>query len=62
LLDYFQGIRTVSPSSPQARRCDALLLQAPPARVPAVEPEWHEVWRGSRPGDRNELFVLYRRG
>jgi len=61
LLDYFQSLRTVSESSPDAARCDALLVQASPARVPPVENEWHEVWRGSRPGDRNELFVLYRR-
>ncbi|HZZ91781.1 MAG TPA: glycosyltransferase family 39 protein [Usitatibacter sp.] len=62
LLDYFQGIRTVRESSPEARECDALLLQAQPSRAPVVEPGWHEVWRGSRPGDRNELFILYRRG
>jgi 4-amino-4-deoxy-L-arabinose transferase-like glycosyltransferase len=62
LLDYFQGIRTVSESSPRAGECDALLLQAQPSRAPIVEPGWHEAWRGSRPGDRNELFILYRRG
>ena len=30
-------------------------------RVPEVGPKWTEVWRGSRPGDRNELFILYGR-
>jgi 4-amino-4-deoxy-L-arabinose transferase-like glycosyltransferase len=62
LLDYFQGLRTVSEDSPDASQCDALLLQAAPNRRIDVRPGWHEVWRGSRPGDRNELFVLFRRG
>ena len=22
---------------------------------------WDEVWRGSRPGDRHELFILYQK-
>jgi len=61
LLDYFQGLRTVPVSSPQAASCDALLVQAAPTRTPAIDPRWTEVWRGSRPGDRNELFILYRR-
>jgi hypothetical protein len=38
-----------------------LLLQAPPTRVPAVDAPWVEIWRGSRPGDRHELFILYQR-
>jgi hypothetical protein len=61
LLDYFQGIRTVSERSPEAAECDALLLQASPNRPIAVDDGWHEAWRGSRPGDRTEMFVLYRR-
>jgi 4-amino-4-deoxy-L-arabinose transferase-like glycosyltransferase len=61
LLDYFQGLRTVPSDSSEAQRCDVLLLQASPNRPIAVEAGWHEVWRGSRSGDRNELFVLYRR-
>jgi len=61
LLDYFQGLRTVPPASPQAAGCDALLVQTAPGRVPAVDAGWNEVWRGSRPGDRNELFILYRK-
>ena len=37
------------------------LVQAHPQRVPEAGSEWAEVWRGSRGGDRNEVFVLYRR-
>jgi 4-amino-4-deoxy-L-arabinose transferase-like glycosyltransferase len=61
LLDYFVGIRTIRVEFPASSHCKALLAQASPLKVPAVGPEWSEVWRGSRPGDRNELFILYRR-
>ena len=61
LLDYFVNIHTVRDDIPAAAHCNALLLQATPAATPAMSPEWEEVWRGSRPGDRHEMFVLYRR-
>src|SRR5206468_5933377 len=56
LLDHFAGITTIRAEYPAASRCNALLLQAAPAGIPAVDAEWSEVWRGSRPGDRSELF------
>jgi hypothetical protein len=61
LLDYFVGLRTVREEFPMARRCRALLVQASPSRLPLPEAEWRETWRGSRPGDRNELFILSER-
>jgi len=61
LLDYFANIITVREESPAAARCRALLVQAAPLRIPAIGAEWTEAWRGSRPGDRNELFILYKR-
>jgi 4-amino-4-deoxy-L-arabinose transferase-like glycosyltransferase len=61
LLDYFAGIRTLREELPAAARCNALLVQAAPLRIPKVASGWTEAWRGSRPGDRNELFILYRR-
>jgi len=61
LLDYFAAIRTVREDLPTAARCDALLVQAHPAVVLAPGADWEETWRGSRPGDRHEMFVLYRR-
>jgi hypothetical protein len=61
LLDYFSGIRTVREEFPASWRCQALLVQASPLKIPGVGPEWQESWRGSRPADRNELFILYRR-
>jgi hypothetical protein len=61
LLDYFAGIRTVHEASPAAAGCDALLVQAHPSGVLGAGVGWEEIWRGSRPGDRHEMFVLYRR-
>ena len=61
LLDYFVGLRTVALESPAAAGCRTLLVQAVPARTATVPPGWREAWRGSRPADRNELFILYRR-
>ena len=61
LLDYFVNLQTVRADLPAASRCRALLVQTAPFRPPAVGPEWTETWRGSRPGDRNELFILYRK-
>lgn len=61
LFDYFVGLRTVREEFPRAKRCRALLIQATVQRLPLAEVEWEEVWRGARPGDRNELFLLYRR-
>ncbi|MBC8022206.1 MAG: hypothetical protein H7Y14_03755 [Burkholderiales bacterium] len=61
LLDYFANIATMALDNPSSRRCSVLLVQAAPLKVAKVSPEWEEVWRGSRPGDRHELFILYRR-
>jgi len=62
LLDYFAGLRLVRPGHPDAARCDTLLAQVSPGRAAAVdEAKWREAWRGSRPGDRTEAFVVYRR-
>jgi hypothetical protein len=62
LLDYFAGIRVLRPENSDARQCDTLLAQVSPGRSPVVDARlWTETWRGSRPGDRSESFILYRR-
>jgi len=61
LLDYFANITTTPVEMPASIECGALIVQAAPLKVPAVNPEWEEVWRGSRPGDRHEMFIVYRR-
>jgi 4-amino-4-deoxy-L-arabinose transferase-like glycosyltransferase len=61
LLDYFANIETLPVELPASSHCQALLVQASPLKAPKVGAQWEEVWRGSRPGDRHELFILYRR-
>ncbi len=61
LFDYYAGIRTVREDDATAARCDAMLVQASPVKIAQADPGWSEVWRGSRPGDRTEVFILYRR-
>ena len=61
LLDYFAGLRTIPHDDARAARCGVLLVQAAPKRLQPPGPQWRETWRGSRPGDRNEAFALYRR-
>jgi len=61
LLDYFVALRTVRSDSPAALRCGLLLAQGTPLRVADPGSQWQEIWRGSRPGDRTEVFVLYKR-
>jgi 4-amino-4-deoxy-L-arabinose transferase-like glycosyltransferase len=61
LLDYFANVRTVREEAAEAAGCKALLVQATLLRSPIVASDWVEAWRGSRTGDRNELFILYHR-
>jgi hypothetical protein len=62
LLDYFAGLRVLPPGHPDAGRCGTLVAQVNHGRMPAFDASgWRESWRGSRPGDRTEAFVLFRR-
>lgn len=61
LFDYFAGLRTVREEFPMASRCKALLIQATASRQPLPEAAWEEIWRGARPGDKNEVFILYKK-
>jgi hypothetical protein len=61
LLYYFANITTTPVEAPASVLCEALIVQATPLKIPPVNPEWQEAWRGSRPGDRHELFIVYRR-
>ena len=62
LLDYFINLRSVRGDSAEAARCKVLLVQAAAEREPASPPAgWRALWRGSRPGDRHEVFILYER-
>ena len=54
-LDYFAGIRTRT----TAQDCQWLLVQSHPREKPPAR--WDKVWEGRRPGDRDEVWRLYRR-
>ena len=56
-LDYFSGIRTVP--AQRGRLCEWRLLIAD--RDYAPTPGWTEHWRGNRPSDRKERWILERR-
>ncbi len=63
LLHYYGGVLTTRAEVAEfdAYGCDVFLLQTNP-RKPDARPGagWEEFWRGSRPGDRNEAFLLFR--
>jgi 4-amino-4-deoxy-L-arabinose transferase-like glycosyltransferase len=61
LLDYFAAVRTVPVESAAGSQCPVRLVQSAPSRLGEPEPGWVEIWRGARPGDRQELLALYRR-
>ena len=55
-LDYFGGLRTQAESS----QCHWLINQMQSAEA-ADPPGWTRIWEGRRPGDRSEIWRLYRR-
>ena len=59
MLQYFGDIKTRSGAS---RVCDLLLVQGDRIARP-IEDEigWAKIWEGSRKGDQNERFRLYKR-
>jgi 4-amino-4-deoxy-L-arabinose transferase-like glycosyltransferase len=58
LLHYFGGIVT-RPARAQA--CELLLVQGRRTSIHDPGTGWDLLWEGARPGDRKELFRLYRR-
>jgi 4-amino-4-deoxy-L-arabinose transferase-like glycosyltransferase len=61
LFDYFVNLRMVREEMPASSHCNVLLVQAVPGRIPDPGPDWTSAWQGTRPGDRTEVFALYRR-
>ncbi|MBU0622860.1 MAG: glycosyltransferase family 39 protein [Gammaproteobacteria bacterium] len=59
MLQYFGNIKTRSSAT---RVCDLLLVQGDRIARP-IEDEigWEKIWEGSRKGDQNERFRLYKR-
>jgi len=61
MLDYFAGILTERLEIVADAKCEALLVQGwRSTGAPAPTSGWTAVWEGARPGDRKELYRLYR--
>lgn len=63
MLDYFAGIWTYRDDQARsnAHPCDILLVQGSTSQIYQPDDQWERIWEGSRPGDRKELYRLYRR-
>ena len=62
LFHYFAGIVTLRQErTRRADECDVHLVQGFRGKLAAPEGTWTLVWEGARPGDRKELYRLYRR-
>lgn len=61
LLEYFMGLRTQRMEIGRGEACPVLLMQTTQRSELAALPGWREIWRGNRPGERYERFVLYLR-
>ncbi len=62
VLDYFAALRTRRLERVASNNCNYLLTQSG-KQAPSVEDQtrWRLLWEGSRPGDKVELFRLYKR-
>jgi 4-amino-4-deoxy-L-arabinose transferase-like glycosyltransferase len=62
LLVYFENVRTVQLELVPDAPCRTLLVQRTrSAGAPPPSGDWIPVWEGARPGDKNELYRLYRK-
>ena len=63
MLHYFGGILTYrdDQARPNTRSCDLMVVQGFASQMYQPDNRWERIWEGSRPGDRKELYRLYRR-
>lgn len=61
LLNRYVGFFFQRPDGRFAAACKLRMAQTSPGRIPATPEGWTEIWRGARPGDKSELFILYRK-
>lgn len=60
LLHYHAGILTHREEAPGGpKSCELLLVQGQRSEPPEIPPGWHQVWEGTRPGEKDEYFWLY---
>jgi 4-amino-4-deoxy-L-arabinose transferase-like glycosyltransferase len=63
MLHYFAGILTYrdDQTRPNTHPCEIMLVQGSTSQMYQPDGRWERIWEGSRPGDRKELYRLYRR-
>ena len=60
MLHYHAGILTYREEVAERQRsCELLLVQGNRKDPPEIPPGWHQVWEGTRPGEKEEYFWLY---
>jgi 4-amino-4-deoxy-L-arabinose transferase-like glycosyltransferase len=60
MLHYLAGIVTYREEVSERRRtCDLMLAQGVRSQPPEIPPGWHQIWEGTRPGEKDEYFWLY---
>jgi 4-amino-4-deoxy-L-arabinose transferase-like glycosyltransferase len=60
MLHYQAGIITYREEIAERRRtCELLLVQGKRSEPPEIPPGWHQIWEGTRPGEKEEYFWLY---
>jgi len=60
LLHYHGGILTYREEiAARQRSCELLLVQGKRSEPPEIPAGWHQVWEGTRPGEKEEYFWLY---
>jgi 4-amino-4-deoxy-L-arabinose transferase-like glycosyltransferase len=63
MLQYFANIITWRLDVPQRKRddCDLMLVQGVASEEHVPLGPWQKIWEGARPGDKFELYRLYKR-
>lgn len=61
MLNRYLGFFFQRPDGPYGAVCKLRMVQASPGRIPPAPAGWQEIWRGTRPADKTELFIVYQR-
>jgi 4-amino-4-deoxy-L-arabinose transferase-like glycosyltransferase len=60
MFEYFAGVTTRRMDYSASSRCEYLLAQHTPPSKQGIGEEWDLIWQGARPGDKDELYALYK--
>jgi hypothetical protein len=60
MFAWYTHRHVVSIGTGDSQACNVLIVQTP-SPAATNQPGWQAFWSGARPGDRDQLFTLYRR-